>query len=213
MTSRLSRRAFLERGAVGSLTLFSPIISVESIWAEAATAPAAVLTEAQRKTLTLAADEIIPAGPAGPGGPAAPGALSASQAGAIDYIETLLGKLPELEKQVIASLSRIDALALKASKRSFAELPSPRRIATLQAFEKEAAAKSAGETLYSAGNNLFAVLRDLVYEAYYTSPKVWPQIGYEFHQTNRKGPSMEPFNEAILAKMKTREKNYREVKS
>lgn len=204
MSSRLSRRSFLERGAVGSLTLFSPVISVESIWAEAATATTAVLTVAQRKTLTLAADEIIPA---------APGALSASQAGAIDYIETLLGKLPELEKQVIASLERIDAVAMKGSKRPFGDLPSQKRIAMLQAFEKEAAAKGAGESLYSAGNNLFAVLRDLVYEAYYTSPKVWPQIGYEFHQTNRKGPAMEPFNEAILVKMKTREKNYREVKS
>ena len=205
MKSRLSRRSFLERGAVGSFTLFSPIISVESIWAEAVSAPpGAVLTETQRKTLTLAADEIIPA---------APGALSASQAGALQYIETLLGKLPELEKQVIASLSRIDTLAMKDSKRSFGELTSSRRIATLQAFEKEAAAAGAGESLYSAGNNLFAVLRDLIYEAYYTSPKVWPQIGYEFHQTNRKGPVMEPFNEAILARMKTREKNYREVKS
>src|SRR4030095_17099712 len=105
MTSRLSRRSFLERGAVGSFTLFCPLISVESIWAEAATAPAAVLTEGQRKTLTMAANEIIPA---------ASGALSASQAGALQYIETLLGKLPELEKQVIASLSRIDALAMKA---------------------------------------------------------------------------------------------------
>ena len=209
MKPRLTRRAFLERGAAGSLTLFAPItpISIESIWAEVASGAVAVaaLSESQRKLLAVAADELIPAGSGGE--------LSARDAGAVQYIETLISKLPELEKQVVASLARIDAIAKSRWKRSFADLTSARRIAALQAFEKETARASAGESLYSAGSNLFAVLRDLVYEGYYTSPKVWPQIGYEFHQTNRKGPAMEPFNEAILAKMKTREKNYREVKS
>ena len=203
MKSRVSRRAFLERGAVGSLTLFAPV-TVESIWAEALTAYPASLSENQRKLLTLAADEIIPA---------AAGALSASQASAVEYIETLLSKAPDIEKQVVTSLTRIDAIATQRWKRSFSSISGAQRIAALQAFEKETARKAAGESLYSAGDNLFAVLRDLIYEAYYTSPKVWPQIGYEFHQTNRKGPAMAPFNDAILAKMKTREKNYREVKS
>ena len=53
--------------------------------------------------------------------------------------------------------------------------------------------------------------RNLVYEAYYTNPEVWPAIGYEFHSTGGVGPVMRPFDESILDEVRKRPKYYREI--
>jgi Gluconate 2-dehydrogenase subunit 3 len=196
MKTNLARRAFISSVAAA--------VTVESVWADVAAGQTSVLTPTRRKLLGAAANEIIPR---------APGLLSATEAGVVDYIETLIGKVPELQRQAEASLARLEKIATTRWKRSFDQLTPPNRVAALRTFEREAAKSGAGESLYSAGGNLFAVLRDLVYEGYYTSPKVWPQIGYEFHPTNRKGPVMEAFDESILVQMKRRSRNYREVKS
>jgi hypothetical protein len=213
MSKRVTRRKFLKKSAGSSLAALSASsqfskLSVGSIWEEVeksaeATAQSSVLSDAPRNLLRAAADEIIPA---------TDGLPAATQVGAVEYIEVLLGKLPEIQKQVQAALTRIEEIAGSRFKRPFDQLTSAQRLRILQAFEKESARRSAGESLYQAGNNLFATLRDLVYEGYYTSPKAWPQLGYEFHATNHKGPEMKPFDEAILAQVRKRPKNYREVK-
>jgi hypothetical protein len=59
---------------------------------------------------------------------------------------------------------------------------------------------------------LFATLRDFTYEAYYTRPKVWKLIGYEFYPTNQSGPRMEPFDEAVLAQVRKMPRLYREAR-
>jgi hypothetical protein len=215
MSKEVTRRKFLKQsGATSFIALsassrFSPV-RVGQIWEEiekagAAVQPASALSDAHRKLLRATADEIIPA---------TDGALAATQAGAADYIEALLGKVPDLQKQAQAALTRLEAITTKARhKQPFDQLSSAQRVKLLQAFEKESARASAAESLYGAGGNLFALLRDLVYEGYYTSPKVWPQLGYEFHPTSRRGPAMPPFDEAILAEARKRPKSYREVKS
>ncbi len=213
MPKQVTRRKFLRQSGAGSLVAltassqFSPL-SVGQIWEEVektgAVQPASALSDAHRKLLRAAADEIIPA---------ADGALAAAQAGATDYIETLLGKVPDLQKQAQAALARLEAITTKARhKQPFDQLSSAQRVKLLQTFEKESARAGAAESLYGAGGNLFALLRDLIYEGYYTSPKVWPQLGYEFHPTSRRGPAMQPFDEAILAQARKRPKSYREVK-
>ncbi|MCI0523764.1 MAG: twin-arginine translocation signal domain-containing protein, partial [Acidobacteria bacterium] len=93
MPKQVTRRKFLRQSGAGSLVAltassqFSPL-SVGQIWEEVektgAVQPASALSDAHRKLLRAAADEIIPA---------ADGALAAAQAGATDYIETLLGKV------------------------------------------------------------------------------------------------------------------------
>jgi hypothetical protein len=213
MSKQVTRRKFLKKSAGSSLVVLTGSsqfskLSVGSIWAEAekwgeAAAQSAALSDAHRKLLRAAADEIIPA---------TDGLPAASQVGAVEYIEVLLGKLPDLQKQVQAALTRVEEIALSRFKRPFDQLASNQRVRALQAFEKESARRSAGESLYQAGDNLFAILRDLVYEGYYTSPKSWPQLGYEFHATNHRGPEMKPFDESILAQVRKRPKNYREVK-
>ncbi len=218
MSKEVTRRKFLKQSGVTSLialsasSQFSPV-RVGQIWEEVEKAGGFVqplstgsegLSDAQRKLLRAAADEIIPA---------ADGALAATQAGATDYIETLLGKVPDLQKQAQAALARIEAITKARHKQTFDQLSSAERVKLLQTFEKESAKPGRGESLYGAGSNLFALLRDLVYEGYYTSPKVWPQLGYEFHPTSRRGPAMQPFDESILTQTRKRPKSYREVKS
>jgi hypothetical protein len=212
MSKQTTRRKFLKQSGAGSLfalassSQFSSL-SVGRIWEEVEksggqTSPA--LSETHRILLRAAADEIIPA---------AGVALAATQAGATDYIETLLGKVPDLQKQAQAALARLEAMVNARHKQSFDQLASAQRVKLLQAFEKESTKGGAVESLYGAGNNPFALLRDLIYEGYYTSPKVWPQLGYEFHPTGKAGPVMQPFDESILAQARKRPKSYREVKS
>ncbi len=213
MSNQVTRRDFLQTSIQSSVVALSSssrfsTLSVGELWAEVEKAGDMVtqstsLSEAHRKLLRAAADEIIPA---------ADGYPAATQVGAADYIEVLLGKVPDLQKQMQSALARLKALTKARFKQPFDQLNSAQRVRLLQAFEKESAKRGAGESLYAAGGNLFATLRDLVYEGYYTSPQVWPQLGYEFHPTSRKGPAMEPFDEAILANVRKRPKNYREVK-
>ena len=213
MSKQVTRRKFLEQSGADlfvALTASSQFssLSVGQIWEEVEKAggvvqPSSALSDTHRKLLRAAADEIIPA---------VDSALAATQAGATDYIETLLGKVPDLQKQVQAALTRLEAIAKARHKQPFDQLSSAERVKLLQTFEKESAKSGAAESLYGAGNNLFALLRDLIYEGYYTSPKVWPQLGYEFHPTSKRGPAMQPFDEAILAQARKRPKSYREAK-
>jgi len=217
MSKEIARRKFLRQSGAGSLVALTASsqfssFSASQIWEEIEKAGGAVqpsstvpegLSDAHRKLLRAAADEIIPA---------VDGALAATEAGAGDYIETLLGKVPDLQKQAQAALTRLEAITKARHKQPFDQLSSAQRVKLLQAFEKESARAGAAESLYGAGNNLFALLRDLVYEGYYTSPKAWPQLGYEFHPTSRRGPAMQPFDESILAQVRKRPKSYREVK-
>ncbi|MCI0524325.1 MAG: gluconate 2-dehydrogenase subunit 3 family protein [Acidobacteria bacterium] len=216
MSKEVPRRKFLKQSGASSLfaltasSQFSSL-SVGQIWEEVEKAGGVVqssstvpegLSDAHRKLLRAVADEIIPA---------VDGSLAATQAGATDYIETLIGKVPDLQKQAQAALTRLEAMAKARHKQAFDLLSSAQRVKLLQAFEKESARGGPAESLYGAGANLFALLRDLVYEGYYTSPKVWPQLGYEFHPTSRRGPAMQPFDESILAQVRKRPKSYREA--
>ncbi len=213
MSKQVTRRKFLRQSSTGpfvALTVSSQFssISVGQIWeeverADSAQQPSSALSDAHLRLLRAAADEIIPA---------ADGSPVATQAGAVDYIEALLGKVPDLQKQMEAALTRLETMTGARHKQPFDQLRSAERVKLLQAFEKESAKAGASETLYGAGKNLFALLRDLVYEGYYTSPKVWPQLDYEFHPTSKAGPAMQPFDESILAQARKRPKSYREAK-
>ena len=66
-------------------------------------------------------------------------------------------------------------------------------------------------TFERAMPEVFAKLRDLVYESYYTQPSVWKLIGYELHPTNESGPNMSPFDDSVLAKVAKMRKLYREI--
>ena len=71
----------------------------------------------------------------------------------------------------------------------FENLNSASRISVLQKFEKDKP-------------QMFSVLQNFVYESYYINEKVWKLIGYEQYPTISAGPEMEPFDEAMLDRVK-----------
>jgi hypothetical protein len=109
---------------------------------------------------------------------------SASEAGGVAYFSALKQAEPVLAAEILAALDKV------GNSSPFVE--------ALKHLEKENLAQ-------------FTVLRDFVYEAYYTQPQVWKLIGYQFHATDDKGPHMKPFDEAIIAKVRTKPKFYREA--
>lgn len=144
-----------------------------------------VFNERERGVLQAAMNEIIPAGDGMP---------AASEAGGVAYLERVAGADANVAVEIRNALT---ALA-KCSENGFETLDREARIAALKKLE--------------AGNPVeFAHLRDYVYESYYTQPKIWKLIGYEFYPTDHPGPHMEPFDESILADVRKRPKLYREA--
>jgi hypothetical protein len=109
---------------------------------------------------------------------------SASEAGGLEYFSALKQNEPAVAAEVLAAFEKV---------RNSAPL-----VEALKQFETE-------------DPKQFAVLRDFVYEAYYTQPQVWKLIGYEFYPTDHKGPHMKPFDEAVIAQVRTKPKYYREA--
>ena len=147
------------------------------------------LDKHDRDVLGAAMDEIIPAGNTMP---------AASEVGSVDYLDKLAGRDKQAAQRLRESLTALEELSYKRFQAIFLSLSHEQRIESLTALEK--------------GNmDDFKVLRDYVYEAYYTRPTVWKLLGYEFYPTNMSGPHMKPFDEAVLADVRKKPKYYREV--
>ena len=56
-----------------------------------------------------------------------------------------------------------------------------------------------------------AALRDLVYEAYYTHPRVWKLLGYNFRSGRKPTAPLESFDEQRLARVRALAPLYRRV--
>jgi hypothetical protein len=109
---------------------------------------------------------------------------SASEAGGMKYFMALKEAEPAIAAEILAALDQVGKFSLP--------------VEALKQLEKENPAQ-------------FAILRGFVYEAYYTQPQVWKLIGYQFHATDHKGPHMRPFDEAVIAKVRTKPKFYRDA--
>lgn len=165
-----TRREFVEAGAAAAL-----VVSIQPV-------AAAVFTEAERKVLRAAMDEMVPG---------VEGMPAASEAGSVDYIEQAAPQIEGLVVQLRAGLAKLGG--------RFADLPSTARVEMLKKVENE------------TDPEFFRALRDMVYEAYYTRPEVWRRLNYQPHPTDHSGPSMEPFDESVLEQARKRGKLYREV--
>jgi len=149
----------------------------------------AVLDAGQRASLRAAMDEIIPAGDGMP---------AASAVGGIEYLERVVHKEPPIRADLHQALEALERMSEMKFHTDFSSLSPAQRFETLTEME-------------TGMPEVFARLRDLVYESYYTQPAVWKLIGYEFHATNESGPQMKPFEESVLAKVRKMPKLYREV--
>jgi hypothetical protein len=195
MNKKWTRRRFLKTSLGGSV--------VAGAGVTAGFAPAKVVAAPQKEKLSVsgfdehrrgvlraAMDEIIPA---------SDGMPAASQVGGVEYLDRLVREIPELKKELQESLAALEEISRKRFSQDFLRLSRAKRAEVLAELEKR------GEP------RLFAILRDSVYEAYYTQPRVWKLIGYESHPTNQSGPRMKPFDESVLSEVRKRPKLYREV--
>jgi len=182
-----TRRDFL---ATGLASTASPSLVFEIEAAPAKRGPSVgTLTENETRTLKAAIDEIIPTSDRMP---------SASDAGGVAYISKLVEHEPTVSGDLRRSLVALDNSASEKFKKPFDQIDRESRIELLGNLEK-------------SSPHVFAMLRDSTYESYYTQPRIWKLIGYEFYSTDHAGPHMKPFDEAVLTEMRKRPKYYREA--
>ena len=187
----MNRKEFLT--LVGRSALFAATASALDAAAARATEAEpprkGVLDPAQRAALKALADEIIPA---------ADGMPSAGEMGAAAYLERAAQGDEGVASALRGALASIDLHARTRHRRPFARLPASARVALLQAMETEE-------------SDHFRAARDLVYEAYYTNPLVWRRLGYDFIEGDGDGPALEPFEEALLERVRALPRLYRAV--
>jgi hypothetical protein len=148
---------------------------------------AATPTDSKHPNLQAVIDEIIPAGNGMP---------AASEVGGVAYIEKLMIDQPDMGRVIEECLTVLNGNA--SSPYAFSKLPQPDRVAALKKLERSSAAH-------------FALLRDSVYEAYYTRPQVWKLIGYELFPTDHSGPHMKPFDKSVIDVVGKKPRYYREA--
>jgi len=195
MKKNWTRRKFLESTLKGSIVAGGAVTAGAVLPAEAhAGAPPEQKPEAldaqQRKLLRVTMDEIIPAGDGMP---------SASEVGGVEYLTRLAGTNPQIKRELQKSLGALAAVSRKQFGKEFTSLLPAERVEALKKLEAQRPQQN------------FVKLRDHVYEAYYTQPKVWKLLGYPFYPTNGPGPHMKPFDPASLDKVRKMPKLYREV--
>ena len=115
---------------------------------------------------------------------------SASAAGAVAYIESLAARDQDFRQRL--------AKAMAAIGDGFAERPAQEQVDALTALEQADAPS-------------FATLRDIVFEAYYTNPKIWALIGYSFRRGPKKTATLEAFDTTLLARVQQLKPLYRDV--
>ena len=134
-------------------------------------------------------DEIIPS---------SDGMPAASAAGGLEYLERVCRQEAVIRVDLQQALDALGQMSETNFHAPFAGISSAQRVEILTKLETQSP-------------EVFAKLRDLVYESYYTQPSVWKLIGYELHPTNGSGPQMKPFDDSVLAKVRKMPKLYREV--
>jgi Gluconate 2-dehydrogenase subunit 3 len=195
MKKSWTRRKFLEStlkssivagGALGA----GVIVPAEGRESRPAEEDTGVLDAEQRKLLRAAMDEIVPAGDGMP---------AASEVGGVEYLARIARENPQIKRELQKSLAALAELSQKQFGKEFSSLAQPERVEALKKFEAQRPKQN------------FVKLRDHVYEAYYTQPKIWKQLGYSFYPTDGLGPKMKPFDPSSLDRVRKMGKLYREI--
>lgn len=134
-----------------------------------------------RRLLRAAVDRIIPARDRMP---------AASSIGAVEYVASVARRERDIRDRLEKALGALGA--------GFADRPEAAQVAAL-------------EQLAKADPASFGALRDVVYEAYYTHPRVWALIGYDFRTGPRKTARLEDFDPALLARVRQLPRLYRDA--
>lgn len=142
-------------------------------------AAAGVLAQAERRALAAAMDRIVPADGRMP---------AASSVGSVAYIEAVLARDAEIRKAVVGAVHGLGP--------DFHSDSAERQDAALRDLERN-------------GAPAFALMRDLVYEAYYANPAVWKLLGYSFRRGPKRTAPLEPFDAAGLDRVRQMPRLYR----
>jgi hypothetical protein len=189
MERRLHRREFLVLSA--QMAAAGRFVTLEQLRALLRAPSAARFSSERRRTLRAAMDEIIPADGRMP---------AVSSVGGLRYVEAVAGAYPEIGKTLDALLGLLERGSRETFSESFASTASERRIQLLSRLEKDPGSRTA-----------FASFRNLAYEAYYTSPRVWKRIGYTFRSSRHPTATLEPFDPKLLARVRRMARLYREA--
>ena len=187
MRRKWTRRTFLGTSVAGPL-VFGGAQAAKQVARLAALEgrPSAL---AAQEVLRRAMDEIIPA---------ADGMPAASEVGGEEYLTHFASTNADVRDELQKSVDQLQRLSQARFGKDFVRLLRAQRVAILKEFERQVP-------------QLFAALRDDIYEAYYTQPRVWKQIGYKFYPTNAAGPPMKPFDDRALYEVRKKPKRYRGV--
>lgn len=133
-----------------------------------------------RRLLRAAVDRIIPAQGRLP---------AASSIGAVDYVTSVARRDRDIRERLEKATGALGD--------GFADRAEAAQVAALEQLEKTEPAA-------------FGALRDVVYEAYYTHPRVWALIGYDFRTGPKKTASLDDFDPALLARVRQLPRLYRD---
>jgi hypothetical protein len=189
MKRKWTRRLFLRATVQGSLVVGGAALA-RPFPAAAAAGPDSPSPDPARDVLRTAIDELIPRQAESP---------SASEAGGLAYLDARAAADPAFGRDLQLVAAKLEESARARHGPAFTSLTAGERVQALQEVER------------SAGD-LFATLRDAVYEAYYTRPDVWTRIGYDFHAGPEPRGSVARFDETALAAARKRSRLYREVR-
>jgi hypothetical protein len=187
---RLTRREFLDVAARQSMGASIAASFLLASCRSGDDGPSALgLDRPSTADLIALIDEIIPA---------SDGMPAASELGTLSYFEVLAASVPKLTETVNQSLSAVATLATDRYNERLAALSRARRGQIVAAFAE-------------SSSSLFGALRTCVYEGYYLQPRVWQLLGYEPYPTNAPGPSMDPFDPAMLDRVRSMSRLWREA--
>ncbi|HLL50033.1 MAG TPA: gluconate 2-dehydrogenase subunit 3 family protein [Thermomicrobiales bacterium] len=119
---------------------------------------------------------------------------AAGELGAAEYVDATVFLTPRLRGVLLDGIDTVDQLAVKLVGCPFAEATLEDRFEVLRAFE-------ANDPL-----DAFSMVRDLTYEAYYAHPRVLEVLERETgwrYEVAFSGGELEPFDESLLARMRT----------
>ena len=126
-----------------------------------------VLTEAEKRTVTVLADLVIPADESGP---------AASAVGVPDFIDEWVSAPYDQQqgdlKKIREGLAWLDAEAKQRGGKIFTEAGAEVQTAILDDIIKE------GTEARKKGHGFFTLFRDRVAGGYYSTPEGWKAIGY-----------------------------------
>jgi hypothetical protein len=184
----MSRRRFVGRSI--QLAIVSPVMQAQAL---GAIAQSPSLGPAERRTLRVAADVIIPA----------LGRLPAAWVvGAHRYGVRIAEADPRIAALLFDGLRAIEAQSATTHGVRFDRMGTDPQVELLAALEKS-----------DAPAGFFVALRDLVYEAYYTQPRIQRLLGYNFRSGRRRTAPVESFDEQHVARVRQMKPLYRQVTS